>query len=119
MQECLTQGHVRWDIMGLMGGIQGCNQPHSGLDRAILGWRVWAHEDLWEMMIVMRVIIRVSNTNIVFSAPDGSFCDHNPSQIAVFHSSGLFLIECSCYYCHLRSEFALHHQWCVGDAIRT
>lgn len=132
MQECLTQGCVRWDTMGLMGGIQGCNQPHSGLDRAILGWRVWAHEDLWEMMMmmmVMRVIIQVSNTSNVFSTPEGSFCDYNPAQIAVFPSSGLFLIECSCNYCHLRSEFALnqvrnhsspeHHQWCVGDAIRT
>lgn len=58
--------------------------------------------------MVMRVIIRVSNTNIVFSAPDGSFCDYNPAQIAVFPSSGLFLIECSCNYCHLRSAFALN-----------
>ncbi len=30
------------------------------------------------------MIIWVSNTNIVFSAPDGSFCDYNPAQIAVF-----------------------------------
>lgn len=114
-------------------GSRGRNQPHSGLDRAILAWHVRAHEDLWEMMMmmmmVMRVIIQVSNTNIVFSAPDGSFCDYNPAQIAVFPSSGLSLIERSCNYCHLRSEFALnqvsnhsspeHHQWCVGDAIRT
>lgn len=53
VQVCLTQGHARWDIMGLMGGIQGCNQPHSGLDRAFLGWRVWAHEDLWEIIMMV------------------------------------------------------------------
>lgn len=59
-------------------------------------------------MMAMRVMTRVSNTNIVFSAPGGSFCNYNPTAIAIFPSSGLFLIECSCNYCHLKSEVALN-----------
>lgn len=64
MQECLAQDRVCWDIMGPMGGIHAIislmwlmDGPtlavlHSGLR---LGCRVWAHEDLWEMiMMAMR-----------------------------------------------------------------
>lgn len=35
----------------------------------------------WEM--IMRVMIRVSYTNIEFSALDGTFCDYNPAAITI------------------------------------